>query len=264
MLGSLRPEDQPAHSVPATILVLLRTAWAAGGYVLISSVFGLVGRLLHWAPAYSFYYCANVFGLAVCLVACALPVVYADAKDGFCLTVERACLAVDTAGACPFTVATGGLEPLPPGLPGKALAVGAASAGRAIHLRRPRFGGYLRGLAAAGDNTSPCCYAPDVVDQCSEFLGAAFTQAVVAAVLAALVITQSVVSCFYLCCDCDRGACPRACVCVCVCVCVCMQCAMCIIVRARLIQFLHSKRRCDRMGLQAPPAPGAQGHLTEP
>ena len=204
MQGSLRAEDQYAHSVPATLRVLLHTAWAAGGYVLVSSCFGVVGRALQWAPAYSLYYCANVFGLSVALLACALPTTWAVARDGECLAVERACLALDggaDAPVCPYTIASAataaaaGAGLVPPRPPG-------AKEAHAFLLRR----GLLRGLAPAGNNTSPCCYGPEFVAQCSEFLGAAYTQAVVACVLAALVLTQSAVSCFYLCCDCDRGA----------------------------------------------------------
>jgi hypothetical protein len=216
--GSLRPEDQYAHTIPAALLVLRHTAWAAGGYVLISSAFGLVGRLLQWAPAYSLYYCANVFGLGVCLLAGALPAVYAVAKDGYCLVVERACLALEADAACPYTIAAAvaaaaagaGVGAFPPA----AKTAGAAASGtegpHALLLRRGLRLGRLtmqRWLAPAGENTSPCCYdKEEMMRQCSEFLGAAYTQAVVAAVLAALVMTQSAVSCFYLCCDCDRGA----------------------------------------------------------
>ena len=205
--GSLRAEDQYAHSVPATLRVLLHTAWAAGGYVLASSLVGAVGRAFVWAPAYSLYYCTNVFGLGVALLACALPTAWAVARDGECLAVERVCLALDgSAGAlCPYTIA--GAATAAAAGPGILTSPAGAKSpeAHAFLLRRG-----LRALASTGANTSPCCYGPEFVTQCSEFLGAAYTQAVVACVLAALVMTQSAVSCFYLCCDCDRGT-LRAC-----------------------------------------------------
>lgn len=202
--GTLLPQDQYAHSIPDTVFVLLRMAWAAGGYVLVSSLFGLVGRALQWAPAYSLYYCANVFGLSVCLLACALPTVWAVAPDGFCLTVERACLALtDPAAFCPFTIAgAAGAAAAAAGIgPGPIKGGGGAAVRGRLLMHEQRW------LAPVGENSSPCCYGPEFLRDCSEFVGDAYAQAVIACVLTALVLTQSVISCFYLCCDCDRGAC---------------------------------------------------------
>ncbi len=166
------------HSVPDTQHIVMVVSWMAGGYVLASSAVGLLGRAFHAAPLYGVYYCANVLGFAVCMVAAVVPTLWGTNKEGYCLAAENACLYVDDLAKCPYPVSftDGG--------------VGAGAATRA--------------LADGTNSSSPCCYLPSLVRFCSTFLGSIYTQTVIAVVLLALVMTQSMVSCWYLCCDCDR------------------------------------------------------------
>ena len=188
--AAMRPEpvygvlNDPAYTytVQDTQRILTLVSWMAGGYVLASSLVGLVGRAFLAAPLYGVYYCTNVFGFAVCMAAAVVPTMWGTTKEGYCLAAENACLFVEDLTLCPYpvTFAEGG--------PGT---VSSSSSTR-------------RALAQGTSSSSPCCYLPPLVKFCSTFLGSIYAHTIIAVVLLALVMTQSMVSCWYLCCDCDR------------------------------------------------------------
>lgn len=198
LLYGLLGDPNYAYSIDDTQRILLRISLAAGGYVLVASVIGLVGRCFSAAPIYGIYYCSNVFGFGLCMAAAILPSLWGTTESGFCLAAEGACLAVDDVGNCPYPI-----DNLTSNINnnnnkflhgGSGSDSGSGGAGDTT----------LRMLADGPTTTSPCCYLPPLTSFCEIFLGAVFTQTVLAVVLLALVMTQSMVSCFYLCCDCDR------------------------------------------------------------
>jgi len=175
-----------AHSVQETEGISVKVSWIAGGYVLISSAIGLLGRFLRAAPLYGFYYCANVLGFGVCLAAAIIPTLWGTSKVGYCLAAETSCMAVEDLAACPYPVT-----------------FTSDGRGRVLAEGNDAAAGAGEGLTSS----SPCCYLPEFVRFCGTFLGAVYMQTIIAVVLLALVMTQSMVSCWYLCCDCDRRKC---------------------------------------------------------
>lgn len=183
--GVLNKADY-TYSVQETADILVTVSWTAGGYVLISSAIGLLGRFLRAAPLYGVYYCANVFGFGVCLAAAIVPALWGTSKSGYCLAAEDSCMSVEDLSECPYPVTL-------------------ASESRVGRLAEDETD--FVAAAASGEgltSSSPCCYLPELIRFCGSFLGAVYTQTIIAVVLLALVMTQSMVSCCYLCCDCDR------------------------------------------------------------
>ncbi|TFJ84879.1 hypothetical protein NSK_003911 [Nannochloropsis salina CCMP1776] len=192
--GEIQPEpvygvlDDPtyAYSAEAATDMLVRVSWIAGGYVMVASAIGLIGRCLHAAPLYGVYYCANIFGFAVCLTAAIIPTVWGTTRKGLCLAAEASCLAVEDLSLCPYPVSS------------------FATQTRQRVLADPTEGVSGAEGAVTMASSSPCCYLPSFFSFCEHFFGAVYTQTVIAVVLLALVMTQSMISCCYLCCDCDR------------------------------------------------------------
>ncbi|EWM21774.1 hypothetical protein Naga_100188g6 [Nannochloropsis gaditana] len=192
--GEIQPEpvygvlDDPtyAYSAEAATDMLVRVSWIAGGYVMVASAIGLIGRCLHAAPLYGVYYCANIFGFAVCLTAAIIPTVWGTTRKGLCLAAEASCLAVEDLSLCPYPVSS------------------FATQTRQRVLADPTEGVSGAEGAVTMASSSPCCYLPSFLFFCEHFFGAVYTQTVIAVVLLALVMTQSMISCCYLCCDCDR------------------------------------------------------------
>ena len=176
-----------AYSVQETEDILVTVSWMAGGYVLISSAIGLLGRFLRAAPLYGVYYCANVFGFGVCLAAAIIPALWGTSKAGYCLAAEESCMSVEDLSECPYPVTL-------------------TSESRVGSLREDDTGVAAAAASSGGvlTSSSPCCYLPELIQFCGTFLGAVYTQTIIAVVLLALVMTQSMVSCCYLCCDCDQ------------------------------------------------------------
>lgn len=196
LLYGLLDDPNYAYSLDDTQRILLRISLAAGGYVLVASVIGLVGRLFSAAPLYGIYYCSNVFGFGLCMAAAIVPSLWGTTQSGFCLAAEGACLEVDDVANCPYPIDN--LTSAVNNNNNKLLHAGSGSGSGGAGDTT------LRMLADGPTTTSPCCYLPPLTSFCEIFLGAVFTQTVLAVVLLALVMTQSMVSCFYLCCDCDR------------------------------------------------------------